>query len=118
MISSLSTGLNSARGFIPKPGSSNGSDVMQIKSGLIKVSAVVVLFALLIASSLSSSTQRVGALQATQAATMPAVPASASLPPSMAVALVPCASGVTGPCDLIATKAEDIVGVWKQYLGG
>lgn len=91
---------------------------MKSKSKLIKVIGVVVLFALLIASSLSSSTQRVGALQATQAATMPAVPASVSLPPSMAVALVPCASGVTGPCDLIATKAEDIVGVWKQYLGG
>src|SRR4030095_14581078 len=36
----------------------------------------------------------------------------------MDYALVPCGDGVTGPCDLIATKAEDIVGVWKQYLGG
>ena len=30
--------------------------------------------------------------------------------------LVPCGPGVTGPCDLIATKAEDIAGVWKQYF--
>jgi hypothetical protein len=33
-------------------------------------------------------------------------------------ALVPCEAGVEKPCDLIATKAEDIAGVWKQYLGG
>lgn len=91
---------------------------MKTKSGLIKVVAVVMLFAILIAGSLSSSMKRVDALQATQAATMSAVPAAATLPPSMNVALVPCGTGVTGPCDLIATKAEDIVGVWKQYLGG
>ena len=41
-----------------------------------------------------------------------------SLPTDMESALVPCAEGVTSPCDLIATKAEDIAGVWKQYLGG
>lgn len=44
--------------------------------------------------------------------------AAATLPPSMATALVPCGEGVTGPCDFIATKAEDIAGVWKQYLQG
>lgn len=43
--------------------------------------------------------------------------ASVVLPPSMDYALVPCGDGVTGPCDMIATKAEDIAGVWKQYLG-
>jgi hypothetical protein len=42
--------------------------------------------------------------------------AAAALPPEMATSLVPCADGVAGPCDLIATKAEDIAGVWKQYL--
>lgn len=42
--------------------------------------------------------------------------AAATLPPAMETALVPCAANVTGPCDLIATSAEDIVGVWKQYL--
>ena len=44
--------------------------------------------------------------------------ASTPLPPEMATELVPCATGVTGPCDLIATKPEDIAGVWKQYLIG
>lgn len=38
------------------------------------------------------------------------------LPSNMESALVPCADDVTGPCDLIATSADDIVGVWKQYL--
>jgi hypothetical protein len=89
---------------------------MKIQTGLIKVAAIVALFVLLAVSSLASSTQRAGALQATQAATMPAVPTAAALPPNMAKALVPCAAGVTGPCDLIATKAEDIAGVWKQYF--
>jgi len=42
--------------------------------------------------------------------------AAAALSPDMATALVPCAAGVTGPCDQIATRPEDIVGVWKQYL--
>lgn len=41
---------------------------------------------------------------------------TAALPPEMAYSLVPCEAGVTIPCDVIATKAEDIVGVWKQYL--
>ena len=40
----------------------------------------------------------------------------AALPPEMLTELVPCTDGATGPCDLIATKVEDIVGVWKQYL--
>lgn len=44
--------------------------------------------------------------------------AAGALPPEMETALVPCGDGVTGPCDLIATSAEDIVGVWKQYLIG
>jgi hypothetical protein len=39
-----------------------------------------------------------------------------TLPPDMETALVPCGEGVTGPCDLIATSAEDVVGVWAQYL--
>ena len=43
---------------------------------------------------------------------------AAVLPPSMENALVPCTAESTGPCDLIATSAEDIVGVWRQYLGG
>ncbi|MEO8391927.1 MAG: hypothetical protein ABI700_02950 [Chloroflexota bacterium] len=46
----------------------------------------------------------------------PAAPPS--LPTDMESALVPCGEGVTGPCDRIATKPEDITGVWKQYLGG
>ena len=91
---------------------------MKSKSGLIKVAAVVVLFVVLAVSSLASATQRAGAFQATQVATLATAPESPPLPPSMANPLVPCATGVTGPCDLIATKAEDIVGVWKQYLGG
>ena len=45
-------------------------------------------------------------------------PTAPTLPADMENALVPCAAGVTGPCDLIAAKPEDIVGVWKQYLGG
>src|SRR4051812_184848 len=45
-------------------------------------------------------------------------PTTPVLPADMVNALVPCAAGVTGPCDLIATKPEDIAGVWKQYLGG
>jgi hypothetical protein len=44
--------------------------------------------------------------------------AEPALPADMETALVPCGDGVTGPCDLIATTPEDIVGVWKQYLGG
>ena len=82
-------------------------------SGWIKAGAVVV-FVLLISSSLGSSPRQIGALQATSTAAATAV---ATLPSSMAKALVPCATDVTGPCDLIATKAGDIVGVWKQYFG-
>jgi len=44
-------------------------------------------------------------------------PTAVVLPASMESALVPCGDGVTGPCDMIATKPEDIAGVWKQYLG-
>jgi hypothetical protein len=40
-----------------------------------------------------------------------------ALPTSMETALVPCTADTTGPCDIIATSAEDIVGIWKQYLG-
>jgi hypothetical protein len=43
--------------------------------------------------------------------------AAAPLPPNMENSLVPCEAGVAKPCDMIATKPEDIVGVWKQYLG-
>jgi hypothetical protein len=88
---------------------------MKIKSGLMQVTTTSVLFTLLIVGSLSSPMQRATALQATQTPVMSDAP---GLPPSMALALVPCTSGMTGPCDLIATKADDIVGVWKQYLGG
>ena len=90
---------------------------MKIKIGFVKVAAAGVILALLIASTLSSSMQRADALQATQAATMSAAPTFPALPPSMANPLVPCTAEVTGPCDLIVTKAEDIAGVWKQYLG-
>jgi hypothetical protein len=38
------------------------------------------------------------------------------LPADMETALIPCGEGVTGPCDLIATSVEDVVGVWAQYL--
>ena len=34
----------------------------------------------------------------------------------METALIPCGEDVTGPCDLIATSMEDVVGVWAQYL--
>jgi hypothetical protein len=51
-------------------------------------------------------------------ATTPNIMDAPDLPASMDLALVPCADGAPGPCDLIATRAEDIVGVWKQYLGG
>jgi hypothetical protein len=44
-------------------------------------------------------------------------PAAPALPASMEKALVPCEAGVDKPCDFIATKGEDIVGVWIQYLG-
>jgi hypothetical protein len=44
--------------------------------------------------------------------------AAATLPPAMDNALVPCNADAPAPCDLIATQAEDIVGVWKQFLGG
>jgi hypothetical protein len=44
----------------------------------------------------------------------PAVPLSANMENS----LVPCVAGVTKPCDMIATKPEDIAGVWKQFLQG
>src|SRR5690242_3438534 len=84
---------------------------MKTSSGWIKAGAVV-LFVVLISSRFGSSPQQVSALQATLTAT-----AAATLPPAMAQALVPCTTGVTGPCDLIATKADDIVGVWKQYFG-
>jgi hypothetical protein len=32
-------------------------------------------------------------------------------------ALVPCAEHPDGPCTVIATSIDDIVGVWKQHLG-
>src|SRR5215213_2849857 len=49
-----------------------------------------------------------------QAATLE--PTVTELVPDMEFALVPCGDGVRGPCDMVATKAEDIVGVWAQYL--
>jgi hypothetical protein len=38
------------------------------------------------------------------------------LPEDMETVLVPCGEDVTGPCDLIATSVEDVVGVWAQYM--
>src|SRR5215207_1009882 len=52
-----------------------------------------------------------------QDATLEPAPTLA-LPPEMENELVPCTAETVGPCDLIATTAEDIVGVWKQYLIG
>ncbi len=91
---------------------------MNSKSGLIKVTVVVVLFALLIAGSLSSSTKRADALQATQTATMPAATAPASSFALPTEALRPCPMKVTATtvCDVIATQPEDIVGVWALYF--
>jgi hypothetical protein len=37
--------------------------------------------------------------------------------PTPRPALVPCDEMPEGPCVLIATSADDIVGVWKQHLG-
>lgn len=88
---------------------------MKIKSVLISVVAVVMLFAVLITASLASSPSRVSALQAASTAV---APEPVALPQEMEKELVPCTTGLTGPCDLIATKAEDIAGVWKQYLIG
>jgi hypothetical protein len=77
-------------------------------------------FASLVVLTLASRTSAGTAVnaQATMAATTSAISVSITLPKDMEVALVPCGAGVTGPCDLIATKVEDVVGVWKQYLGG
>src|SRR5262249_23714305 len=69
----------------------------------------------LITSSLASSSTRISAFQATATS---AAPEPIALPPEMEKELVPCGSGVTGPCGLIATKPEDIAGVWKQFLIG
>ncbi len=88
---------------------------MKFKSVSISVVAVVVLFVVLVTASLASSQNRVSAYQAD--ATI-AAPEPIALPKEMEKELVPCGSEVTGPCDLIATKAEDIAGVWKQYLIG
>ncbi len=85
---------------------------MKTQPVLIKLYAVVVLFFLIVTSSLVSSAVPIGALQATQAATM-----AATLPPAMAKSLVPC-TGAVSPCDMVAAKAEDIAGVWKQFLQG
>jgi hypothetical protein len=84
---------------------------MKTQSAFIKVAAVVVLFGLFIGSSLATSPKQVGALQATSPAI--ATP-DASVPP--ANPLIPCTSGMTGPCDFLATKAADIVGIWKVYF--
>src|SRR5437868_2032264 len=90
-----------------KPGTSKRSETMKIKSQLIKAAAVVVLFVLLISGILARSPIPAGALQATEAATA-ASNAPARLPLPMESPLVPCGSGVTGPCDMIATKPEDV----------
>jgi hypothetical protein len=37
--------------------------------------------------------------------------------PTPRPALVPCTPDATGPCVHVATSVDDIVGVWKQYLG-
>jgi hypothetical protein len=37
--------------------------------------------------------------------------------PAPRAALVPCTPDATGPCVQVATSVDDIVGVWKQYLG-
>src|SRR5215213_155753 len=94
---------------------SQRSETMKINSALIKVAAIVALFVLLINGSLASSPIQAGALQGTQAATPLAV-GPGSLPLPMESPLVPCTPGVTAPCDMIATKPEDIAGVWKQYF--
>ena len=43
--------------------------------------------------------------------------AQASTPPEPRPALVPCEATTTGPCMHVATSVDDIVGVWKQFLG-
>jgi hypothetical protein len=85
---------------------------MKTQTTFIKVAALVALFSLFIGSSLTSSPRQAGALQATAAAT-----AAATLPPAMAKPLIPC-TGAAMACDMVATKAEDIAGVWKQFLQG
>ncbi len=88
---------------------------MRMKSLLVSSVAVVMLFVVLFTASLTSYPNRVRALEATATVVAPEPDA---LPTEMETELVPCDAGVTGPCDLIATKAEDIAGVWKQYLIG
>jgi hypothetical protein len=98
-----------------KPCTGKRSETMKIKSELIKATVVVALAVLLINGNLASSPIRVGALQATTAATA-ASDGHAGLPLPMESPLVPCVPGVMAPCDMIATKPADIAGVWKQYF--
>lgn len=90
---------------------------VKIKSGAINIAMLVALF-LVIGAVVTNSATYASALQATQGAatTVPAIPTAVPLLPSMLNSLVPCADGVTGPCDLVATKLDDVVGIWKQYL--
>ena len=53
-----------------------------------------------------------------QDATQEPMTATTLSSPNMENALVPCEAGVVKPCDMIATKPEDIAGVWKQFLQG
>lgn len=57
----------------------------------------------------------------TLAATMAIVLGTAAFgqapPPAPRAPLVPCTPAETGACVQVATSVDDIVGVWKQYLG-
>lgn len=43
--------------------------------------------------------------------------ATAQTQPPVKPPLIPCAAGQNIPCVVLATKPDDVVGVWKQYTG-
>jgi hypothetical protein len=49
--------------------------------------------------------------------TLASVASAQGATPPPRPALVPCAENPEGPCIVIATTIDDIVGVWKQYFG-
>jgi hypothetical protein len=48
---------------------------------------------------------------------LPSIAAAQGATPPPRPALVPCEATTVGPCVVIATSIDDIVGVWKQHIG-
>ena len=66
---------------------------------------------------MTTHTMRTAVLTAIAALVLAVASAQGAPPPGPRAPLVPCTPETTGPCVVVATSVDDLVGVWKQYLG-